>query len=68
MPKKIPTKTVVQVDAFAVVSRAIDEGVDRGWNRAHKHTESPDVEYLRGQICDAVTEALCEVLDFPDKD
>jgi hypothetical protein len=54
----------VRVNAYEVVSRAVEEGVAYGYNRAHKHTAQPTEEHLREQVEAAVMNALCEVLDF----
>jgi hypothetical protein len=53
-----------RVNVYAIVSRAVEEGVAYGWMRAHKHTDSPDAEMTKDAIVTAVTGSLCEVLDF----
>lgn len=47
-------------------SRAVDEGVAYGWNRAHKHTDTPTPEAVREAIERAVMDALAEVIEWPD--
>ena len=54
----------IRVDAYAIVSRAVEEGVAYGWNRAHKHTDTPDEQAIHAAITDAVLGTLCEVLLF----
>jgi len=45
---------------------AIECGVLFGYNRAHKHVESPTQEQLVSAITDAVTNEICEWFDFND--
>jgi len=37
-----------------------------GWNRAHKHHESPDPESIRNAIEIAVLNEICEWFDFDE--
>ena len=60
-------KHTIKVNLYAIVSRAVEEGVSYGLQRAHKHTPAPSREVLVDQVEQAVLNALCEVLDFgPD--
>ena len=59
-------KAKVRLNAYAVITRAIDEGVALGYRRAHKHTDAPTEIQMRDALEQAVMEALCEVLDFGD--
>jgi acyl-[acyl carrier protein]--UDP-N-acetylglucosamine O-acyltransferase len=54
----------VRINAYAVISDAVELGVDRGITRAHKHTNSPDINLLRECLYDAVMAELCETLKF----
>lgn len=62
--RKKTLKGVVRIDAYAVVLRAVEEGVQRGWERGHKYGDSPTREVLTTAIEDAVLLALGEVLSF----
>lgn len=57
---------VVRANCFAVMSRAVEEGVAYGWQRAHKHTDAPDEVLIRTQIEEAVLNAICEVFSFDE--
>ena len=63
-----PTKQKVcgglNLRAYPVLSRAIEEGVAYGWRCAHKHTEAPDEEAIRDHIVTAVLDEICEYFDF----
>lgn len=60
--KKISGK--IRVDTYAVFSRAVEEGVSYGWNHAHKHTDTPDVEAIKNEIYEAVLSSVCEFFSF----
>lgn len=54
----------MKVNEYWVLDRAVEEGVNCGYRRAHKHTESPDPTYLRDQIQAEVMNAICEAFEF----
>ena len=68
-----PAKVVatVRMRTFSVVSRAVEEGVAKGWFRAHKHcvTEgTPEhADAVREAIAHAVTAELLDVLVFDEE-
>lgn len=49
----------VQLNVYAIIERAVDEGVEQGVRRAFKHTETPDIF----EVCQAVTAAVMGMLD-----
>ena len=51
---------------FDIMCRAVEEGVNYGHRRAHKHVEHPDEDDLKQYIMDAVVNAMCEVFAFDD--
>ena len=63
-------KPTVRLRAYAIVADAVESGVARGWMRAYKYDAKPIPEngpramHAREEIADAVTTALCEVMDF----
>ncbi len=52
------------VNAYAVFSRALEEGIAQGWQRSFKHTDSPTAEHVKEQIREGVMNAVCEFFDF----
>ena len=58
----------MKIDAYRVVSEAVEHGVRYGWRRAHKHTDTPDEETILGYIEDAVLTELCEYIRFDDQE
>jgi hypothetical protein len=65
--KKRPVAGGMTVRAYDVLRRAIDEGVEGGWRRAHKHTDSPDAETIKGQIVTAILNEVSDHFDFDDE-
>lgn len=51
---------------YAILTTAIDTGINYGWNRAHKHTDTPDEADVKEAIYNAVVSELCEVVNFND--
>ena len=67
MPKnkrKARIRGECRVSAYRVLSRAVEEGVALGWNRAHKHTDRPSEEDVRSKIEDAVMIEISQYFDF----
>lgn len=57
----------MRVRAYDVLRRAIEEGVEYGWRRAHKHTDAPDTETIKDQIVTAILNEVSEYFDFDDE-
>ena len=57
----------MKVRAYDVLRRAIEEGVEYGWRRAHKHTDSPDAETIKDQVVTGILNEVCEYFDFDDE-
>jgi hypothetical protein len=50
----------MKANEFMVLEMAIEQGVDLGFNRAHKHTDQPTPEQIKRAIHDAVLHQVCE--------
>ena len=50
--------------AYNLLERAIDEGINYGYQRAHKHTDNPTEALIKGEIYNAVMNSICEIVDF----
>ena len=48
----------------AVLEMAIKEGIDMGWVRAHKHTETPDEDVVKRQIEQEIWNSIYEWFDM----
>lgn len=49
-----------------ILEMAIEEGVRRGYSRAHKHVENPSEHSIIENIEDAVMSSMYEYFDFDD--
>lgn len=52
--------------SYIILRRAVEEGVQSGWNRAHKHTDTPERDDVQAHILDAILLEVCEVFSFED--
>lgn len=72
MPMPRPVKPLVtggmKVNAYAVLCRAVEEGIAIGWMRAHKHTDKPTELEIKDQIEQAVMGAICEYFEFEERE
>ena len=50
----------------AVLEAALREGLICGWNRAHKHTDTPGEDLIRQTMEDEVWNALYYWFDFEE--
>ena len=51
-----------------ILEQAIEEGVRRGYSRAHKHVENPTEGAIIEHIEDAVMSAIYEYFSFDEED
>ena len=51
-----------------LLDRCIEEGIQYGWNRAHKHTDTPDEVWIREQIHQAIINEIWQWFDFKGDD
>ena len=56
----------MHVRAYEVLRRALEEGIDYGWRRAHKHTEAPGEAAIKDEVLQGILNEVCEVFDFDD--
>ena len=63
MPK-VKVNGKVCINAYAIISRAVEEGVECGYNRAYKHTDTPSKDGMVTAIEDAVMLNLSEILIY----
>jgi hypothetical protein len=58
------TKPALRLQAYHLVSEAVENGVVLGWNRAHKHTDTPSAEAVHDAMARSVMERLAEIVDW----
>ncbi len=64
--KRRPVTGELRVRAYEVLRRAVEEGIDYGWMRAHKHVDKPDEAALKDEILKGILNEVCEYFDFED--
>lgn len=47
-----------------ILTQAIERGIDYGWSRAHKHTDSPDSSRVIESIETEIWNEIDEIFDF----
>ena len=59
----------VKFRAYPLLERALEDGAEFGWNRAHKHEDDPPEHYIRQCIVQEQMNALDEIMEFdPETD
>ena len=53
--------------AYDLISRAVDEGVERGMARAYKHIDRPAREDIISVIQDEVMASLGEIIEWENE-
>lgn len=64
--KKQKIRTNLQFKGYNIIATALGNGIAYGLNRAYKHTDAPDRDYIAEQLYNALTNELSDVLDFGD--
>jgi hypothetical protein len=57
----------MKVKTLVILERAIEEGVRRGYRRAHKHVDDPTELSICDRIEQCVMEQIHEYFDFEDE-
>jgi hypothetical protein len=52
---------------YAILADCIERGIELGYNRAHKHNDTPDSGEIRNQIYDAVIMEIAEYFTFEEQ-
>lgn len=51
---------------YNLLDRCIEDGIDYGYTRAHKHNDTPDPIWIKEQIHQAVMNEISEWFDFEE--
>ena len=51
---------------YFILQEAIEQGISRGFYKAHKHAENPSEDTVIGSIQEYVMESLHEYFDFDE--
>ena len=66
--RKIRSNLRLDVDVYRLISRAVENGIEVGLRRAHKHTETPDKETIKWQIENEIMNELSEIFIWPSRE
>jgi len=58
------TGETMNFKAYTLVERAVEEGINFGWNRGHKYADDPEPEVIKEAILNEVMLALSEIMNF----
>lgn len=58
----------LKVNVYAILTKCVDDGLELGWNRAHKHTDTPDKDCILQNMYDGVMLEISEFFKFDDYD
>lgn len=47
-----------------MLRRAVEDGIDYGWTRAHKHTDTPGEHAVKDAILQGILNEVCEWFAF----
>jgi hypothetical protein len=51
---------------YPLLERCIEDGLSRGWTRAHKHTETPSEQLILDEQMNAITLEIFEWFEFKE--
>jgi hypothetical protein len=54
----------MKAKTYQLIQECVENGVQLGFNRAHKHTDTPSDEELQNKIIDSVMIEICEWFSF----
>lgn len=69
MGKKERKRSGLMPKTSRVLEMAVNQGIDLGWNRAHKYSiDSPDRESIKKAIADAIMLSIDEWFRFDEEE
>ena len=58
----------MKVKMYPLIERIVEEGIEAGWNRAHKHTDAPIEETIKSCIEEYILHGFDEVFKFDQEE
>ena len=52
---------------YSILTAAIEHGIEFGWDRGHKHSDTPNELHVKTMIEQEIWNAIEEVFDFEDE-
>lgn len=56
----------LKVNVYSVLSECVENGIEYGWNRAHKHVDEPSEGFLKQCIEEGILLMISEKFQFDD--
>jgi hypothetical protein len=66
LTRRLHPRAELKINTYVVISRAVEEGITRGWYRAHKHTDTPSEPTIKSEIEKEVLNSLTEIISWSD--
>lgn len=57
----------IQFKSYTLIVRSIETGLKLGYNRAHKHTDTPSEEIMIHEMSRAIMNALEDIIKFEEE-
>jgi len=51
-----------------IIEQCIDRGIERGWNRAHKHIPEPSEQHIKGELENCIMAEFYDYFTFDPED
>lgn len=64
--KKVSIAGNIRVRTYNILTRAIEDGITFGWNRAYKYTDNPTPDVFHREITNAIMMNIDESFIFPE--
>lgn len=56
----------MKANEYLILSECVEDGINLGYTRAHKRTDTPTEQQIKAAIVDAVMLQICEYFFFED--
>lgn len=54
----------MKVKMYPLIEQIVEQGIGAGWNRAHKHTDTPIEETIKSCIAQYIMQGFDEAFEF----
>lgn len=58
---------MMKIKVYNLISECVERGTKLGYRSAHKHTDTPNEEYIFDRIHTDIMNELCEYFTFDDE-
>ena len=54
----------MKVKMYPLIERIVEQGIESGWYRAHKHTDTPSEETIKLCVAEHIMNSFDETFEF----